>query len=202
MTYELKYTTLKSLQYKAGNRLKILDEFNDSIFTATSVATQKVDLDMLLSIAEEKENYLDYYLDYVYITPLKNNNHPPLRTIIDNLILADLLEIFYPYIGVDGSLTQQNGLIRDAYLLLRGLTYNLNINIPLGENLYAQSRENLRLIPIKLKGETFRTDRINDTNIPEYSGIITDVKTATQTSDTSNRFDIEQRYRTENIWEI
>jgi len=202
MTYELKYTTLKSLQYKACNRLKILDEFNDSIFTATSVATQKVDLDMLLSIAEEKENYLDYYLDYVYITPLKSNSHPPLRTIVDNLILADLLEIFYPYIGVDGNLTQQNGLIRDAYLLLRGLTYNLNINIPLGENLYAQSRENMRLIPIKLKGETFRTDRIDDTNIPEYSGIITDVKTATKLTNTSNRFDIEQHYRTENIWEI
>jgi hypothetical protein len=202
MTYEIKYTTLKSLQYKAGNRLKILDEFNDSIFTATSVATQKVDTDMLLSIAEEKEAYLDYYLDYVYITPLVSNNHPPLRTIIDNLIVAELLEVFYPYIGVDGSLTQQNGLIRDAYLLLRGLTYNLNINIPLGENLYAQSRENMRLIPVKLKGEVFRTDRIDDTNIPEYAGIVTDVKTNTQVTDTSNRFDIEHRYRHQDLWEI
>ena len=202
MTYELKYTTLKSLQYKAGNRLKILDEYNDSIFTATSVATQKVDEDMLLSIAEEKEAYLDYYLDYVYITPLVSNNHPPLRTIVDNLIVAELLEAFYPYIGVDGSLTQQNGLIRDAYLLLRGLTYNININIPLGENLYAQSRENLRLIPVKLKGEVFRTNHLEDSNIPEYAGIITDVKTATQVNDTSNRFDIECRYRHEDLWEI
>lgn len=191
--YELKYTTLKSLQYKAANRLKILDESNDSIFTQTSVATQPVDTEMLLSIAEEKESYLDYYLDFVYETPLKSNDHSPLRTIVDNLVIAELLEIFYPYVGMDGNITQQNGLIRDAYLLLRGLTYNLNINIPLGENLYAQTRENMRLVPIKLKGEVFKLTNLDDDSIPTPAPIITDVKTACVVE--TNPFDIEDYYK-------
>ena len=193
MPYTPKYTTLKSLMFKAANRLKINDETDTNIFTSTSIATQKIDDELVLSIIEEEENFLDHYLSLVYVMPLVNT-HPILRKCIDGLVIGELLEIFYPYAGLDANLQQQNSMKVESLQIIRSITYSLNVHIP-GMPLQASPLDRFHIQPIKLLGEVYKTTGIEEDEIPMYRSTFTGKKTQAEEEIENNCFDIEDIYK-------
>lgn len=193
MPYTLKYTTLQSLQNKANNRLKILNATGTSIFNSTSVATQPVDEELLLGVAEEEEAYLDSFLQYVYALPLQNQ-HPILRKCVDGLVIAELLELFYAYAGMENNQQGQNSLKTEAYRIIRGLTFGINLPIPLQDFGMTQPHNmNFDVTPIKLPGEVYRLDDTFENTIPTFRGTLVDVRTNPKEERDNNCFDVDPR---------
>ncbi len=66
---------------------------------ASRPAQNIVDLELLSDVLEEKESILDHVLNHAYELPLKNR-HPILRRIVDNLVIADLMRLYFQEVGI------------------------------------------------------------------------------------------------------
>lgn len=165
MTYTLRYANLDSIQRKLNNRLNI----DSSEF----YPVEEVDSDLILDVAEEKEDELDKYLGEVYELPLRNN-HVMVKNISENLIMAELID--YEYINTSGNDLSDYSFKckKKAYNAIAKLTAGVGIPIPEADALgyYAQQINNT---PITLPGEVFTSDlpKTNTSNNFTYIGTIT-----------------------------
>lgn len=119
----------------------------------SSLSTNIIDVGTIQEIGEEKEEYLELIIGQIYELPLKNN-HPILKSIVTNLICAELLNINYSVLNENTELEKRYFV--DANSKLQMLTSGYNIELPYAKNanydrLYRERNQPQR---IKLKGET------------------------------------------------
>ena len=159
------YGNLDSIQRKLNNRLKI----DSSEF----YPVEEVDNDLIVDIAEEKENLVNLYLAQVYDLPLRNRQ-PVVITIVENLIMAKLID--YEFINNSGGNDLTNFSYqckKEAFNLLYQIVAGLGIPIPEADSLgyYSQMNNNTPLI---LPGEVFTQDlpKANTSNNFTYIGTI------------------------------
>ncbi len=169
MTYIPLYTNFDSISRKLHSRLKVLNTNNT--FSYNSIASVEVDNNLVLDIIEENENLLNSYLGLVYVLPL-NNVHPILKKCIDNLVIADLLLIYFSTTGMTDSQDVSGyglGSKQEGLQIIKCLTYDLNIMIP---GLDGNDKGNLKTSSIILPNETFITTYVNSipTNQSIYIG--------------------------------
>lgn len=137
--YTPKYTTYDSIRLKLNSRLSIdlsgttpPDEWYPGINTRP--AQNLVKDDLLYLVAEEKESFIDSILIHAYELPLRNR-HPILREIADNLIIAELMRIYYQGIGLSNVSADINNMANDmvykAYQLLGGIVAGRNVALPI-----------------------------------------------------------------------
>ncbi|MFN7161359.1 MAG: hypothetical protein ACK4NC_07220 [Candidatus Gracilibacteria bacterium] len=92
-----------------------------------------VNPELLYLVAEEKENFIDTILIHAYELPLKNS-HPILREIADNLIIAELMRVYYQGVGLSNVTGDVNNMANDmvykAYQLLGGIVAGRNVALP------------------------------------------------------------------------
>lgn len=137
--YTPKYTNYQSIRLKLNSRLNLdlssttnPDDWYPGLNTRPAQNVVKDDL--LFLVAEEKESFIDSVLIHAYELPLKNS-HPILREIADNLIIAELMRIYYQGIGLSNVAADINNAANDmvykAYQLLGGIVAGRNIALPI-----------------------------------------------------------------------
>lgn len=200
MPYNPKYTTLNSIQLKLAHRLNINptntpvpeDEFFPGINTRP--AQNIVDKDLLELILEEKESFLDMILSQAYELPLKNQ-HPILREIIDNWVIAELMKIHFQGVGlanVSGDIQNTaNDLIARGNYLVATLMVGRNIFLPIP--MPSDSDFNPP-IPFILPGET----QVPPETLVKKESIIMGMKTRNSSKEHMN---IEWGYEAPNLSE-
>lgn len=166
MTYNPLYTTLDSISRKLQSRLKVLNTSNT--FSYNSIASVEVNNDLVLDLIEENESFLNSYLSLIYQLPLQNI-HALLKKCIDNLVIADLILIYFNTTGINDNQDNSGyglGSKQEGLQIIKCLTYDLNIVIP---GLEGSEKGNQKTNSIILQGENFRNNYVN--NIPVNQGI-------------------------------
>lgn len=137
--HTLKYTTYNSIKLKLNTRLNLdtsgtnnPDEWYPGINTRP--AQNLVKDELLYLVAEEKESFIDSVLIHAYELPLKHS-HPILREIADNLIIAELMRIYFQGVGlsnVSADISNMaNDMVYKAYQLLGGIVAGRNVALPI-----------------------------------------------------------------------
>lgn len=123
-----KYVNKDTIAIKLNGRLNI-ENTGTAFFPAEPVEDALID-----SVIEEKESYVDLILGQLYTLPF-STNQPVVNSMVENLVMADLLE--YNYISTTTSATDLNNLSyslkKKAYNTLLQLTVGTNIVIPEAE---------------------------------------------------------------------
>lgn len=160
--YEIKYTTISSIQRRLRSRLKV-DFFSiPSPYINQEIATKSIDDEVILDVIEDNENYLDNFLSLVYILPLINK-HRILQTCVDSLVIADLMSIHFSNFSenADGS-KYGIGNRNQAIQIIKQLTFGLNVSLDIpnesSTNPYVYNQA------IILPGESLITSRNNIVN--------------------------------------
>jgi hypothetical protein len=133
MAYRFKYTSLDNLTRKLRGRLNIGEDDALTIYP-NDTPGQTVDSQLIEIVAEQKEIYLDYILNQIYVLPLLNR-HPILEDIVDSLVISDLLLIHFQgsggYGGLSADISQQGDILKThANTLLGMLAVGPNLQIP------------------------------------------------------------------------
>ncbi len=159
----LLYTTVERIARRLRARLSLSDRTtNQPIAYPTTNITMGVDNELLDLVGEEKENFVNYVLDQIYVTPLKHN-HPIIADIVESLVIGSLLKTHFQGQMVPGS-DHGSGLENEAYLRLNMLVAGFNIQIPGLPQ--AQSYPGMIAVRrIILKGETIRTESPERVNV-------------------------------------
>jgi hypothetical protein len=136
---------------------------------ASRPAQNIVDLELLSDVLEEKESILDHVLNHAYELPLKNR-HPILRRIVDNLVIADLMRLYFQGVGINSVSADINNtamsLDQEAYTLLGGIMAGRTVVLPNGQLL--QNEPLNRPSAYILKGEVMKTSE----TLPIMGGIM------------------------------
>lgn len=154
----LKYINIDNLTRKLRGRLSLVEDETAPIYGG-STPEQKIDVDLVYVIAEQKENFLELILDQIYILPLKNK-HPIIEDIIESLALSELIRIHFQGAGFASLGVDISGAGADtrthANTLLAMLTSGFNLFIPGVPTAteYSGQPHNRRIV---LRGETLRT---------------------------------------------
>jgi phage gp36-like protein len=142
MTYTALYANRDTIARKLKGRLKI--DIADTEF----FPVETVDEDLIDEILEEKENYINAILGGLYTLPF-NNTQPLVKSVVENLVMADLLQ--YNYVNSANNSQDLSNLAnllqQKADDLLDKLTKGTPIN-PLPDGSLDDS------IRLKLNGET------------------------------------------------
>lgn len=128
----LKYINIDNLTRKLKGRLSLVEDDNAPIYGGTT-PEQRVDIDLVYTIAEQKENFLDLILDQIYNMPLRNR-HPIIEDIIESLALSELIRIHFQGAGFASLGIDLSGAGADtrnhANNLIAMLTTGFNLFIP------------------------------------------------------------------------
>lgn len=150
----LKYTDTDRLQRKLRGRLQLYETESTSIYP-TGLPNQKVDIDLVYDIAEDKEDFVDAVLEQLYVLPLKKH-HPIVRNIIENLTISDVLKVHFQG-GASFSQDASNSigeLASQAYWYLTLLTANTGIVLPYTAQQPAGMPSSIPARRLLLDGET------------------------------------------------
>ena len=165
--YQIKYTSVESIQRRLRSRLKI-DFFSiPSPYSNQEIVSKSIDDSTILDVIEDCESYLDNFLSLVYVLPLLNK-HRILQTAVDSLVIADLMSIHFSNFSenTDGS-KYGVGNRNQAIQIIKQLTFGLNISLDLpnesGSNPYVYNQA------IILPGEVLITSRNNIVNEKQIS---------------------------------
>jgi hypothetical protein len=142
MTYIARYADRDAIARKLKGRLKV------DIVDTEFFPVETVDEDLIDDILEEKENYVDLILGNIYTLPL-THPQPIIRTLVENLVMADLLQFNYVNtVSNSQDLSNLAGVLQQkAEEILDRLTIGTRINpLPNGEIDVSRS--------LKLGGET------------------------------------------------
>lgn len=155
----LKYINLDNLTRKLKGRLAVVEDEAFPIY-GDNLPQQKVDIDLVFTIAEQKENFVDLILDQLYVLPLKNK-HPVVEDIVESLALSELIRIHFQGAGFASLGLDLSGAGQDtrqhANNLLGMLTAGYNVFIPgvPTPTVMSGSPHSRRIV---LRGETLRTE--------------------------------------------
>lgn len=157
MTYTAKYADRDAIARKLKGRLKV------DIVDTEFFPVETVDEDLIDDILEEKEAYVDLILGSIYTLPLAQSQ-PVIRTLVENLVMADLLQ--YNYVNTASNSQDLSDLAtvlqQKADMIMDKLTLGTAIN-PLPDG----SLNNSRRLP--LSGEVLKTE------LPETSMVNSDI---------------------------
>lgn len=142
MSYIPRYADRDAIARKLKGRLKV------DIIDTEFFPIETVDEDLIDDILEEKENYVDLILSNIYTLPL-SQEQPIIRTLVENLVMADLLQFNYVNtLANSQDLSNLAGvLLQKAEEILDRLTIGTRIN-PLPNGDIDNSRS------LRLHGET------------------------------------------------
>jgi hypothetical protein len=200
MSYTPKYTTLENISLKLNNRLKIEDPASNYAYEENALATQTVPPQLVENVIQEQEDFLDQYLALVYELPLVNT-HLILRQCVDCLVISELLELFYPYTGMNNSGNNNAQLKVKGLNIIQALTHNINVFIPYPGSGGVYPKEGFKIRPLILEGENLRLSAPIEM-IPENCNTITGnfVETTKTTVGEGKeiQFDIEDQYKSTN----
>lgn len=122
----MKYTDVNRITQKLNTRLKLASD----VLFPTNTLQQEVSPELVLIVAEEKENYLDLILGQIYELPLLNN-HPVLADIIEGFVIADLITVYFQSAG---AMSQDTGIGQNMKIhatnLISMLVAGHNLSIP------------------------------------------------------------------------
>jgi len=158
MTYTPIYCNKESIGRKLKARLNIKPSQYQSA-PYSSLPSNEVDDVLVDEVIEQQEEFLNLILNQIYELPLINN-HSILTTIVDDLVIAELLRIHFigtgmAQLGGDVAGTSTDTKLH-AYSLLAMLTTGHNIYIP-GMPLVATNVGVAQPQPIRLTGEVNRS---------------------------------------------
>lgn len=142
MSYTARYADRDAIARKLKGRLKV------DIVDTEFFPVETVDEDLIDDILEEKENFVDLILGNIYTLPL-SKPQPIIRTLVENLVMADLLQFNYVNtVSNSQDLSNLAGVLQQkADEILDRLTIGTRINpLPNGEIDISRS--------LKLSGET------------------------------------------------
>jgi hypothetical protein len=127
-----KYTSVESISRKLIGRLNLQGEDGLALQFPDN-PTQLVDPLLVEEVIEESESLLDRVLEQIYELPLQNK-HPILKTIIDGLVVSDMILIHFSGVqwGTGADLSGY-GLSHQtkSYQLINALTAGMNIVLPM-----------------------------------------------------------------------
>lgn len=133
MTYEPIYCNKESIGRKLKARLNIKPSQYQTAPYVTSLPSNEVDDELVNEVIQQQEEFLNLILNQIYELPLINK-HPILTTIVDDLVIAELLRIHFIGTGIAQLGSDVAGTSTDtklhAYSLLAMLTSGHNIYIP------------------------------------------------------------------------
>lgn len=128
----MKYIDADSLTRRLRGRLNLVEDESAPVY-GDQLPQQKVDIELVYSIAEEKENFIDLILAQIYVMPLINK-HPIIKDIAESLALSELIRIHFQGAGFASLGIDLSGAGQDtrnhANVLLGMLTAGYNIFIP------------------------------------------------------------------------
>ncbi len=180
MSYSAIYCTKAGIARKLRGRLNIqIDEYTPALYEK-SLPSQVVDNELLDSIIEQTEEFLNLILEQIYELPL-NNSHTIIRNIVESLVCSELLRVHFQGQGISQLAGDLSGTGTDtkqyAYGLLQMLTAGMNIHIPGMPPIQGVSGM-VQPQPIFLKGETRKLDQhVSDTISRVYTYIQSSNKT-------------------------
>lgn len=182
--YVPKYTTVEAVSRKLNTRLKFaLQSTNPNTLSRNnSIAQVTVDTELVQEVIEEAEGMLDSYLCTVYKLPLQNK-HIILKTCVDGIIMADLMQYHFTINGYAASQDVSGFGVnnkQESYQIIRALTHGYNTAIPAIGTEYIPRNP---VQPIILVGEQFLDNRQNKYLPTDQYTIVDKVKTANSISD-------------------
>lgn len=155
----LKYARLDSITRRLAGRITVVDLTDYGI---TGVTGTEIGNDIIQIIGEEQEEFIDMYLDMIYVMPLINT-HPFLAAIVEKLIISDVYYTYFPTVAESSENTDSfAGIMRQQALNnFQSLFNGLGIFIP-GSNNQANSIQNdensqqMDNKAVKLPGEIYK----------------------------------------------
>lgn len=157
---DLKYINIDNLTRKLKGRLSLIEDESTPIY-GEQIPDQKVDIELVYTIAEQKENFLELILDQIYLMPLKNK-HPIIEDIIESLALSELIRIHFQGAGFASLGIDLSGAGADtrthANNLLAMLTSGFNLYIP-GVPTNTEFSGNPHYRRLVLRGEILRSEK-------------------------------------------
>jgi hypothetical protein len=171
-----RYVNINTITRKLKGRLKLYN--SDEFYPVETVDETLID-----EIIEEKEDYVDLILGQIYTLPLQNPQ-PTIKNIVENLVMADLLEYCSTTPGEMSNLGVS--LKRSAMTLLFQLTAGTNIVIPGADTGNYIPGVNVRRL--MLQGEVEKSET------PKTTLVNSDSMLSTLTDDTNNTEFINDDY--------
>lgn len=183
-----KFTKVEYIQQRLIGRLYFGS--NAAVTSSTGVTTggtsnlcpvgaKFVDADLLDRVIKQKEAFLENYLNMIYVTPLtlvKENTQLILSEIIEHLVVATLMPIYYqggsvPNTGVDPSSLAGASASAAAEMIYVYITGH-NMYVPGVNSQPTSLRGGMIPQPVVLEGEILRSsDNYLDTNT-RYEGYV------------------------------
>lgn len=89
----LKYATIESIAKRLESRITVVE--NDTSTSIMGVTGSSIGTGLITLTGEGIEEFIDLYLNMVYIMPLKNR-HAYLNSIVEKMIVADIYGYYFP----------------------------------------------------------------------------------------------------------
>jgi hypothetical protein len=107
------YTTLDSLTIRLAPRLKVVSVPTPSggISPITGITTSTIGSEIILSLIDSTQGFMDLYLSMIYEMPLINN-HAFIKNIAERLIISETLMTYFPGKGETDQSESHSGSLR------------------------------------------------------------------------------------------
>jgi hypothetical protein len=200
MVYQYKYIEPDHIKQRLIGRLEFEDYpvpsgSTGSITFGSPVGSKKVDPNLFTRIISQKEVMLENYLNMIYVTPLtlqSENTKLILSEIVENLVVAELLPIYYsagsvPQTGVEPSSLAGNS-DRTARELIQVYITGHNMYVP-GVNSQPNYPRGGVPQPVVLPGERLRDGQDQPDTITRYESYTGSYTTQARASNQTFDFD-------------